>query len=286
MKISVVIPAYNEEKAITKTLTGLEGVLRPLGFEYEIIVVDDGSSDKTAEAASSVKGIRLIRNGGNKGYGASLKAGIRAASYENILMVDADGTYPLDAVPLLIKQADSYDMVVGARTGRNVSISALRKPAKFLLNRLADYLAETKIPDLNSGLRIFRKDTVLKFFHILPSGFSFTTTITLALLVNDYNVCFIPVDYYKRIGASKINPVKDTFNFALLIVRTVLYFNPLKIFLPASFILLMTGGVIFLYSYYFLDRIMDVATILLIVTAIQIAAIGLLADLIDKRLQG
>lgn len=285
MKISVVIPAYNEEKAITKTLTGLDSVLRPLGFEYEIIVVDDGSSDKTAEAASCVKGIRIIRHGGNKGYGASLKTGIRAASYDNILMVDADGTYPLDAVPLLIKQADSYDMVVGARTGRNVSISVLRKPAKFLLNRLADYLAETKIPDLNSGLRIFKKDTILKFFHILPSGFSFTTTITLALLVNDYNVCFIPVDYYKRIGASKINPVKDTFNFALLIVRTVLYFNPLKIFLPASFILLVTGGVIFLYSYYFLDRIMDVATILLIVTAIQIAAIGLLADLIDKRLQ-
>jgi glycosyltransferase involved in cell wall biosynthesis len=284
MKISIVIPACNEEKAIEMTLTGIESVMRPLGIQYEIVVIDDGSTDRTAEIAAA-KGVKLIRHSVNKGYGASLKSGIRAASYEHILMIDADGTYPFDQIPLLIKEAENYDMVVGARTGRDVKISSVRRPAKFILNRLADYLAETKIPDLNSGLRIFKKDVVLRFFYILPSGFSFTTTITLALLVNDYSVSFVPINYYKRIGKSKIRPVKDTFNFMLLIIRTVLYFNPLKIFIPVSLTLFMAGIFVFLYSYYFLDRIMDVATILLLVTSIQVAAIGLLADLIDKRLQ-
>lgn len=284
MKISVVIPAYNEEKAIEMTLAGLDDILKPLGIQYEIVVVDDGSIDRTAEIAAA-KGVKLIRHNVNKGYGASLKSGIRAASYDYILMIDADGTYPLDQIPLLIKEAGNYDMVVGARTGRDVKISSARRPAKFILNKLAEYLSETKIPDLNSGLRIFKKDVVLRFFYILPSGFSFTTTITLALLVNDYSVSFVPINYYKRIGKSKIRPVKDTFNFMLLIIRTVLYFNPLKIFIPVSLSLFIAGIFVFLYSHYFLDRIMDVATILLLVTSIQVAAIGLLADLIDKRLQ-
>lgn len=284
MRISVIIPACNEEKAIGMTLTGIDEILKPLGIEYEAIVVDDGSKDKTAEIAEA-KGVKLIRHSINKGYGASLKSGIRTASYDHILMVDADGTYPLDQIPSLIQQADKYDMVVGARTGQDVNISLLRKPAKFILNKLANYLAEVNIPDLNSGFRIFRKDVVSKFFHILPSGFSFTTTITLALLVNDYTVSFVPINYHKRIGRSKIRPLKDTFNFVFLIIRTVLYFNPLKIFLPMSLILFASGIAVFLYSYYLLDKVMDVSTILLIVTSIQVAAIGLLADLIDKRLQ-
>lgn len=284
MKISVVIPAYNEEKAIEMTLAGIDDMLKPLGIQYEIVVVDDGSIDRTAEIAAA-KGVKLIRHNVNKGYGASLKSGIRVASYDYILMIDADGTYPLDQIPLLIKEAGNYDMVVGARTGRDVKISSARKPAKFILNKLAEYLAETKIPDLNSGLRIFKKDVILKFFYILPSGFSFTTTITLALLVNDYSVSFVPINYYKRIGKSKIRPVKDTFNFMFLIIRTVLYFNPLKIFIPVSLSLFVAGIFVFLYSYYFLGRIMDVSTILLLVTSIQVSAIGLLADLIDKKLQ-
>jgi len=284
MNISVVIPACNEEKAIEMTLRGVNEILRPLGIQYEVIVVDDGSKDKTAEIAQAM-GAKPIRHSINKGYGASLKSGIRAASRDYILMVDADGTYPLDQIPLLIQEADKYDMVVGARTGQDVNISLIRKPAKFILSKLANYLAEAEIPDLNSGLRIFKKETALKFFHILPSGFSFTTTITLALLVNDYSVSFVPINYYKRIGRSKIRPIKDTFNFMLLIIRTILYFNPLKIFLPMSFILFIAGIAVFLYGYYFLDRVMDVTTILLLVTSIQVAAIGLLADLIDKRLQ-
>lgn len=284
MNISVVIPAYNEEKAIDMTIAGIKSALKELGITHEIIVVDDGSQDKTGEIAIS-KGARVITHALNKGYGASLKRGIAASSYDYILMVDADGTYPLNQVSLLFKCLNGCDMVVGARTGANVNIPFLRRAAKTILNLLANYLSGVKIPDLNSGFRIIKKEAVNKFLYILPDGFSFTTTITLALLVNNYNVAYVAIDYHKRKGRSKFHPIKDTANYFQLIVRTIIYFNPLKIFLPISLILFLFGLGILLYSYFFMKRVMDVATVLCITTAIQIGAMGLLADLIDKRLQ-
>jgi hypothetical protein len=161
----------------------------------------------------------------------------------------------------------------------------VRRPAKWLLNRLADYLSESKIPDLNSGLRAFRRRRILDFFGILPSGFSFTTTITLAMHVNDHPVAYMPIDYHQRRGRSKIPPIHDTLNFLALIVRTILYFRPLKIFLPIAAILFLAAIAIFVYSALFTEKIMDASVTITLMTSFQMAAIGLLADLIDRRSQ-
>lgn len=278
--ISVVIPAYNEEKAIGAALDELIEVLE--GQIYEIIVVDDGSTDNTAKVAQK-KSVKLIQHPCNKGYGAALKTGINHASGERILITDADGTYPNKEIPRLLEHVDQYDMVVGSRTGKDVNIPLYRRPAKRFLSMLANYLSGTKIPDLNSGMRIFRKEDAKKFFNILPSGFSFTTTITLAYLSNGMLIKYVPIDYYERHGKSKIKPFKDGFNFILLIVRTITYFNPLKVFFPISFGLFVMASLVFAYSILMLEKVMDITVIILIVASIQIGLFGLLSDLIVRR---
>jgi glycosyltransferase involved in cell wall biosynthesis len=276
--VTIVVPAFNEEGGIGPVLAELHRLDRT----WEVLVVDDGSTDRTAELAEQA-GARVIRHRTNRGYGASLKTGIRHARAPWIVITDADGTYPNERIPELVRGLEADHMVVGARTGSKVHIPLIRRPAKWLLNRLANYLSETRIPDLNSGLRAFRKEDVTRFLGILPSGFSFTTTITLAFHVNDLYVRYIPVDYHKRAGRSKIRPVQDTLNFAALILRTILYFRPLKIFLPMSLFLFLAAGAVFLYSWVWTPKIMDASVVILLASSVQMAAIGLLADLIDKR---
>ena len=184
---------------------------------------------------------------------------------------------------MLIRNMDDSDMVVGARTGDNVAMPLLRRPAKWFLTGLANYLASTKIPDLNSGMRVMRKSVLTRFLNILPEGFSFTTTITLAMLSNDYHVRFKPIDYHSRTGKSKIRPFADTLGFLMIIIRTIMYFNPLKIFIPISATLFLIALVALFYSAFVLDQVWDVTVIILVSLAIQVAVIGLLADLIDKR---
>ena len=282
-ELSIVIPAYNEEKGIEKVLEELKKVLDKIKKPYEIIVVDDGSTDNTAKIVKEKKDVILFQHPINKGYGAALKTGIKKANGEYILIIDADGTYPNKEIPKLLEHIDQYDMIVGARTGENVNIQLYRKPAKLFLTKLANYLVGTKIPDLNSGMRIFRKKDVEKYVHILPSGFSFTTTITLAYLSNDYLVKYVPIDYHERHGKSKIKPFKDGFNFILLIVRTITYFNPLKVFLPISFVLFLVSVIIFLVSWLVFKKVMDITVIVLLVASIQIALFGLIADSIAKK---
>jgi len=276
--VSVVIPAFNEEDGIADVIRQIQ----TLPLALELIVVDDGSRDRTAERATAA-GARVIRHRVNRGYGAALKTGILAARAPAIVITDADGTYPNERIPEIIALLDENDMVVGARTGTKVSIPLARRPAKWVLNRLANYLSETRIPDLNSGLRAFRRESVIAYFGILPRGFSFTTTITLAMHVNDLSVVYVPINYHPRKGRSKIRPIQDTANFAALIVRTVLYFRPLKIFVPASGFFLLLAGAIFVYSWKFTPKIMDASVVITLMTAFQMLAIGLLADLIDKR---
>lgn len=277
-QVTIVVPAYNEERGIGPVLDEL----RRLDPEWEVLVVDDGSTDGTAREVER-HGVRVIRHKSNRGYGASLKSGIRAAQAPLIVITDADGTYPNERIPELVRGLSEHDMVVGARVGRNVAIPLVRRPAKWALNTLANYLSETRIPDLNSGLRAFRREEVMRYFDILPSGFSFTTTITLAYHVNDRFVLYLPVDYHKREGKSKIKPIQDTLNFTALILRTILYFRPLKIFLPFAGALFVAGLAVLFYSWKFTPKIMDASVSILLVSALQMAAIGLLADLIDKR---
>ena len=278
--ISVVIPAHNEEEAAGAVLDELIEILA--GQAYEIIVVDDCSTDNTAKIVRE-KEVKLIQHQQNIGYGAAIKTGIKKATNDLILIIDGDGSYPVKAIPELLKEVDQYDLVVGARTGKEVNIQLYRRPAKWFLSQLANYLSETKIPDLNSGMRIFRRKDVEKILNILPNKFSFTTTMTLAYHTTGLLVKYVPINYYKRAGKSKIKPFKDGFNFIMLIFRTITYFNPLKVFLPVGFAFFVAAIFVFLYSAFFLGRFMDVTTIVLVVAAIQTVLFGLLADLVVRR---
>ena len=278
--ISVVIPVYNEEEAIGAVLDELIEILEDKA--YEIIAVDDGSTDNTVKAVQE-KPVTLIQHPRNIGYGAAIKTGIKNATNDVIVIIDGDGSYPVNAIPELLKEAEEYDMVVGARVGKEVKIQLYRRPAKWFLSKLANYLADTKIPDLNSGMRIFRRKEVEKFYNILPNKFSFTTTITLAYHTTGLLVKYVPINYYKRAGKSKIRPFKDGFNFIMLILRTITYFNPLKVFLPVSFVFFGAAILVFLYSTLVMGRFMDVTTVILVVAAIQTVLFGLLADLVVRR---
>ncbi len=286
MHISIIIPVYNEEKCIASVLREIEDVMDRSKLSYEIIVVNDGSTDKTLQVLkSSGSNIKVVNHRVNRGYGASIKTGIGNAQQEVVVITDADGTYPNERIPELVSYIKNYDMVVGARTGVSVKIPLIRKPAKWVINRLANYLTGVKIPDLNSGFRVMKKAIANKFSRLLPDQFSYTATITLAMFTNGYQVKYIPVDYHVRIGQSKIKPIRDTLNFIQLIVRTVMYFNPLKIFIPLSLVLFFMSIGVFLYSYFFTPKVMDVTTVILFVSAIQVLAIGMVADLVDKRIK-
>lgn len=280
--LSVVVPAYNEEEAIGEVIDQIRLALEGFPLPYEIIAVDDGSLDRTAEVLRE-KPVRLLQHGRNKGYGAALKTGILAAKHRHVAIVDGDGTYEPGDLLKLARSMEDFDMVVGARTGKQVRIPWIRRPAKWILTQLANFLAETRIPDLNSGLRIFDREIAERFFNILPSNFSFTSTITMAMLTNGYSVEFVPTSYRKRKGKSKIRPLQDTVNFFSLIVRTALYFAPLKIFIPLSFSIIALSLVKMILIDILLIQNLTESTLLLLLAGIQIGMLGLLADLIDKR---
>jgi glycosyltransferase involved in cell wall biosynthesis len=284
--VSVIIPCFNEARAIGSAVAEVRDAMERCGLPYEIIVVDDGSTDGSADRIDS--GLcRLIRLPANRGYGATLKTGVALAQYDLLAITDADGTYPADRLPDLIEEmtaGEGVEMVVGARTGPRVRIPPLRRPAKWVFGRLANYLTGVKIPDLNSGLRVIRRPTWERFERYFPDGFSLTTTITLAALTNGLRVKYIPVNYHRRLGSSKIRPIHDTLNFIQLILRTVLYFDPLKVFVPASLGLLAASVAVGVASK-LMGRFMDVTTTILFVTGLQTLAIGMLADLITKRVK-
>lgn len=286
--LSIVVPAYNEEHGIGPVLDQLEKVMLDHGLNYEILLIDDGSSDNTAEVARSFPDVTVLRHQKNRGYGAALKTGIRNAKYRLVCITDADGTYPNGRIPDLLSAmlAGDYDMVIGARVGENVAIPLIRRPAKWVISQLARVIAGVPIPDINSGLRIFKRSVVGRFFRVLPDGFSFTTTITLGMLANGYEVNYIPIEYLPRVGRSKIRPISDTVNFIHLILRIALYFSPLKIFLPISAFFVLVGLAWGALSYLLFGKVADASMAVILMTAVQIAVVGLLADLINNRLPG
>src|SRR5690349_968381 len=212
--VSVVIPAYNEETGVSTQVESVRRVMNSHNIVHEIVVVDDGSEDQTSAAALRAHA-RVLKHPRNRGYGASLKTGILAAKYNHIAITDADGTYPADQIPVLLSKLETSDMVVGARTGENVHIPWVRKPGKLILGWLANLIAGQRIPDLNSGLRVFRRDCAIQYFSVLSNKFSFTSTITMALLADDYQVVYHPINYYRRIGKSKIEP-RNFLDFVIL----------------------------------------------------------------------
>lgn len=287
IRISIVVPVYNEEKGLNLTIQKLETLLGNPVYEFDVIFVNDGSTDGSAAILDAIKHskIRVIHHTCNRGYGASLKTGIGESLSPYICIVDADGTYPLEEIVNLSNSIEfGYSMIVGARVGEDVKIPLIRKFPKWLLGKLANYLTCVNIPDINSGLRVMKKDDVLRFARILPDGFSFTTTITLAMLTNNYSVIFVPINYHQRKGKSKIRPIYDTLNFIQLIIRTCLYFDPLRIFIPFTFLLTILAFLVLVISYFVFGRVMDVTFGIILMTAVTVGAIGMLADLIDKRL--
>lgn len=280
---SIVIPVYNEKKGIAPTLAHLQDNLRLSNCEYEIIAVDDGSIDGTREILRSLNlDIRVIEHRRNRGYGAALKTGIRHAKYPLIVITDADGTYPNEKIPQLVTLSHQADMVVGARIGANVQYSSLRKIPKWFLVRFAEWITNSRIPDLNSGLRVFPKNVAERFLNILPDTFSFTTTITVAMLTNGYVVHYEPIDYYHRKGKSKIKPIRDTLRFVQLILRTGLYFAPLKVFLPIAGVFFV-GFLVTFFQDIFIREDLTERTLILLIATTQMAMFALLADMIDKR---
>lgn len=287
--LSVIVPAFNEAKVIAQVLTELLDVLEADSQQlpFEVIVVDDGSTDRTGEVvqAFSERGVRVIAHAENRGYGAALKMGVRGARYAWIAITDADGTYPAEALEQLIKHRGTNDMVVGARTGAVSHVPFLRRFPKWCLRRLASYLVERNIPDLNSGLRIMRRSVVDRFCHILPNRFSFTTTITLAMLCSGFSVEYVKINYLKRQGKSKIRPIRDTLNFLILIIRTIVFFNPLRVFLPLSLSFFLSSLLVGVLSVLLTGQLMDVTVVVLFVTGIQIITVGMLADLVNRRMR-
>ncbi|MCG3207752.1 MAG: Undecaprenyl-phosphate 4-deoxy-4-formamido-L-arabinose transferase [Anaerolineae bacterium] len=293
--VSVVVPAFNEEAAVRAQIEAIGQVLSDYGLPHEIIVVDDGSSDRTAEEAL-LTGARVLQHPENRGYGAALKTGIRAANYEIIVITDADGTYPSDQIPQLVAKLKTADMVVGARIGQQVHIPLVRQPAKWLLRWLAIYITEQQIPDLNSGLRAFRRDCVKQYFPILSNRFSFTTTVTLAYFADDYRITYHPINYHRRVGQSKIVP-RHFMDFAILIIRMAMLFQPLKIFVPLAFLFSALGvakvifDIVTLFIRYntidwslLYQPAISASATLLLVLGFQLLLIGMMADGLIRRI--
>ena len=285
--VSVVIPVYNEEEAIGDDLDLILETMKNSGYDYEVIVVDDGSTDATAEIVQQRPGVRLIKHPTNRGVGAARTTGLRAARGEIVVMTDGDGTYPNQDIPRLVAEmeAHGWDMVVGARRREAGTVRWLRSPAKWFIRTLASYLTNTKIPDLNSGFKAFRRDLALRYLNILPTTHSWVSTITIAFLSDGYIVGYLPIDYYPRKGRSTFHPISDTYNYLSLVVRAVMYFEPLKVLLPVSLALFAIGGVKMIYDIFAYHFHFAPSTVIVILTAIQIGALGLLADLVAKRVQ-
>jgi len=278
--ISVVIPTYNEEEAISDDIDAVCKALDGTNWDYEIIIVDDGCTDGSIQIARE-KDVRIVTHPIRKGVGRARTTGTKAARGNIIVMTDADNSYPNHDIPRLVEEMDTYHMVVGARKIEQGSYPWLRGPIKTCIKKIAEYITNTKIPDLNSGFRAFRKDIAVNFFNLLPEGHSWVSTITIAFLSNSFDVKFIPIDYYKRKGKSTFHPIRDTYAMILLVIRTIMYFKPLKIFFPTSLVIFVIGCIRTVYDAKVLMHI-KASDIIIIMFSLFLGVLGLLADMIAK----
>jgi glycosyltransferase involved in cell wall biosynthesis len=281
--VSVIIPAYNEEAAIGPVIDEVRAAMDGAGYRYEILVVDDASTDRTAKAARA-KGVRVVERPVNGGSGSCRKTGILTAHGEIAVMLDGDGSYTAADIPKLLAQMPAFDQVNGARTSEEGTLKWLRAPAKWLIRKLACYLTRMRIPDLNTGLKAFRRDVMLEYLWVLPKGFSCVTTMTLAFLCNGYSVKYVPTAYKKRIGRSKFHPIKDTASYLGTLLRMVMFFRPLRIFGPLSIVLLLAsiGFAIFHLHY---TKSLQQSDIILFVAGIVTLSIGMVAELVVRQRQ-
>ena len=282
--VSVVLPCFNERDHVELEVKRIRAALEAAGMSYELICVDDGSSDGTREALERIADIRTILLPRNQGSGTARRIGTQQAHGRVVVWTDADLTYPNERIPELVAHLDqTYDQVVGARRTEAGSYRLARVPAKWAIRKLASYLTNTDIPDLNSGLRAFKRSVAEPYLRLLPSGFSCVTTITLAFLANGHPVKYVPIDYFKRAGRSKFHPLKDAYNYIIQVLRMVMYFNPLRVLMPVALTLLaatfLKAGVDLVVH----DLRVAGSTVLVGLAGFNIMAIALLADLVVRR---
>jgi len=280
--LSIVIPCYNEEAGIKNTIKDL--IPYAANNNWEIIVVNDGSNDKTGEILNAFNNdVIIIDHPYNKGYGASLKTGILQTKSKLVAFYDADGQHrPVDLLNLF-NNLMNFDMLVGQR-GKESHQDWIRKPGKWVLSKIANYLTERQIPDLNSGLRIIKTDVIKKILHLLPQGFSFSTTSTIALMNFGFNVGYMPIIVNKRIGKSSVKQIKHGSQTIILILRLIVLFNPLKVFLPTSIWFVVIGFIYeLLYGVYILYPNVKLipAAFFMIITGVLVFFFGLIADQIS-----
>jgi len=278
--LSIIIPAYNEEKVIGQVVNQIQSVINELGFKYEILVVDDGSGDGTANLAREA-GARVIQHPENIGNGAAIKTGIRKAKGNVIVMLDSDGQHPPEDIPRLLEKLGPYDMVVGART--KTSDTDLRRDfGNKIYNALASYVCGRKIEDLTSGFRVIKADVAKKFVYLLPNKFSYPTTITLAVLRSGLSLAYVPIEGKRRIGKSKIKLIRDGMRFLMIILRVSTYYSPLKIFIPVSILMFLTGFGYGLYKVIFLNTRYGPTSAMLMTISVVIFMVGLVSEQVSQ----
>jgi len=278
--VSIVLAAYNEESCIQAELDKIRTAMEASSFSYEILVIDDGSTDATARIVQGNEDIELIRHRVNQGSGAARKTGTLAAAGEFVVWSDVDLTYPNQRIPDLVNHLlhTEADQVVGARDSERGTMKILRVPAKYFIRKLACFLTGTAIPDLNSGLRVFRRELALRYIDLLPKGFSCVTTITLAFLCNGLRIEYLPIRYAKRAGKSKFHPIKDTYRYITQLARMITYFEPLKIFLPISLLMLGLGAVSSAINLLRTGSLQEMDIIIMLV-GFLVGSMGMIADL-------
>jgi polyisoprenyl-phosphate glycosyltransferase len=284
LDVTVVLPAYNEVGHVRAEVDRITAALKESPYTFEILVVDDGSTDGTAEAIDGLPFVRVLRFPVNRGSGTARRIGSGQALGRYVAWTDADMTYPNERIPELVAhlEAGHADQVVGARITEEGTYKALRVPAKWAIRRLAQYLTDTKIPDLNSGLRVFKKDVAKPYLRLLPPGFSCVTTITLAFLANGHIVEYVPIDYQERAGRSHFHPIKDAYRYILQVLRMVTYFEPLRVFGPVALSLLLVGTGKFVFDQFREPFNIAANTLLMLLGGLILFAVGLLADLIVR----
>ena len=292
--VSIVLPCYNEQGHVVAEIERITEAMDASGYSYELVAYDDASTDETLsrlrEVAPQFPNLQVVHFDRNGGSGTVRRIGTQQARGEIVVWTDADMTYPNDRIPELVQLLEkdhAIDQVVGARTSEQGTHKILRVPAKYFIRKLAEKLSNASIPDLNSGLRVFRKKVALPYMRLLPPGFSCVTTITLAFLCNQHDVRYIPIEYAKRSGKSKFHFVKDAYRYILQVLRMVMYFNPLRVLMPVALFLLGLGVAKGVYDIISSTAdghplLIAVNTVLIVVTGLIIASLALLADLIVR----
>jgi polyisoprenyl-phosphate glycosyltransferase len=287
--VTIVLPCYNEQDHVLTELERIAVAMDASPFSYEILAIDDKSTDDTlrvlTEAQTRFPRLRVMAFRRNGGSGTARRIGTADAYGRIVVWTDADMTYPNERIPQFVQYLIDHpdvDQVVGARTSERGTHKLLRVPAKWLIRKLAERLSSTKIPDLNSGFRAFKRDVSLPYLRLLPPGFSCVTTITLSFLSNQRTVDYLPIEYAKRAGRSKFHFISDAYRYILQVLRMIMYFNPIKVLMPIALWLFGIGVVKAVVDLVRFPLQIATSTLLLIVAGLLIGAIALLADLIVR----